>query len=72
MHILKHTYITQIVRLSYLCSVIPVNFDVAVSDWYGEYVERYNNGMESSVFISYNCAGKLPFYISISLKTEQY
>lgn len=55
---------------SNLCSVIPVNFDVAVRNWYGKYVERNNNGMKSTVFISDNCAGKLPFYISISLKAE--
>ena len=54
--------------ISNLCSVISVKLDVTVGNGDGNDVERYDNGMISSVFISYDCAGKLPLHISVSLK----
>ena len=55
-----------------LCSVISINLDVTVGKRNGNDVEGNHYGMISSVFICYHSAGKLPFYICVSLKAEQF
>ncbi len=55
-----------------LCSVISINLDVTVGERNGNDVEGHNYGMISSVFICYHSPGKLPFYICVSLKVEQF
>ena len=53
-----------------LCSAVSVLLDITVRDREGDDVERNNNGMMSSIFISDYCARKFPFHICVSLKTN--
>ena len=53
-----------------LCSAVSVLLDITVRDSVGDDVERNNNGMMSSIFISDYCASKFPFHICVSLKTN--